>query len=57
VTVSASTEFRPIDGQLLGWADGMTITLSSSTTVWAGFCVARSSSGERYRRQSLEGVR
>jgi len=35
VTVSASTEFRPIVGQLFGWADGMSITLSSSTTVEA----------------------
>ncbi len=35
VTVSASKEFRPIVGQLFGWADGMSITLSSSTTVEA----------------------
>lgn len=35
VTVSAFTEFRPIVGQLFGWAAGMSITLSSTTTVQA----------------------
>jgi hypothetical protein len=35
VTVSASKKFTPIVGQLMGFADGFSITLSSSTTVEA----------------------
>jgi len=35
VTVSASKEFEPLFGQLFGWADDMSITLSSSATVEA----------------------
>ena len=35
VTVAASKEFRPLLGEMFGWADDFSITLSSSATVEA----------------------